>query len=261
MIGSLDGAVAFAGRSGQLGGPADQRLFFALRSQADLVMVGATTAREEHYGQARLADEVQRARVARGQVPLPPVAVVTRSGHLEGADRLFREEGPRPIVITSADVAAGGLDGLSAKADVIFAGAPGGPVDLGSALETLAARGVSHVVCEGGPGLNTSLAAAGAVDELCLTLSPKLAGCVGGRLVGGWLGSGSQWLAQAAPGDGTSPVDGPPITRLAEMQLAHVLEEDGFLFLRHQVRRPVPQSGGSLAPSEASAPAATASGP
>ena len=238
MIASLDGAVAFAGRSGQLGGPADQRLFFALRSQADLVLVGATTAREEHYGQARLSDEVQQARARRGQVPVPPVAVVTRSGHLEGADRLFREEGPTPVIITSADGTSGALGELAAKADVIVAGPPGGPVDLTSALATLRARGVRHVVCEGGPGLNTSLAAAGAVDELCLTLSPKMAGCVGGQLVGGWLGSGSQWLAQAPPGLDTGPADRPPLNRLVEMQLTHVLEEDGFLFLRHLVRLP-----------------------
>ena len=45
MITSLDGAVAIDQRSGGLGGPADQRVFHLLRDLADVVLVGAGTAR------------------------------------------------------------------------------------------------------------------------------------------------------------------------------------------------------------------------
>ena len=79
MISTLDGATSFAGRSGGLGGPGDKLLFSVLRSLSDLVLVGAGTARAEHYGQAKLPVEVQRMRESRGQRPLPSIAVVTQS--------------------------------------------------------------------------------------------------------------------------------------------------------------------------------------
>src|SRR5215210_6424427 len=53
MIGSVDGATSLNGRSGGLGGPADRRVFAALRSLADVVLVAAGTVRAESYGPAK----------------------------------------------------------------------------------------------------------------------------------------------------------------------------------------------------------------
>jgi hypothetical protein len=116
-------------------------------------------------------------------------------------------------------------------------------VDLRAALEALAERGMRHVLCEGGPQLNTSLAAAELVDELCLTLSPRLAGTVGGGLLGGWLGSGGRWISRPE-GAGETMLSDQPFVRLLALNLVHVLEEDSFLFLR---LRP-DYRGGSAAP-------------
>jgi riboflavin biosynthesis pyrimidine reductase len=65
------------------------------------------------------------------------------------------------------------------------------------------------VLCEGGPHLLGALIAADLVDELCLTVSPLLAGGDAGRIA-------------------TGPA-GPP----RPMSLRHVLTEDGALFLRY----------------------------
>ena len=52
-----------------------------------------------------------------------------------------------------------------------------GMIDLPAALSELHDRfGVRTLLCEGGPHLNSQLLAAGLVDELFLSLSPKLAG-------------------------------------------------------------------------------------
>src|SRR5262245_36804108 len=59
MVTSLDGAVAIDGRSGALGGPGDHLVFHALRSLADVILVGAATVRAERYGPVRLPPEVQ----------------------------------------------------------------------------------------------------------------------------------------------------------------------------------------------------------
>jgi riboflavin biosynthesis pyrimidine reductase len=99
-------------------------------------------------------------------------------------------------------------------ADVLTTGAD--TLDLPTALAALGDQGIGHILCEGGPTLNESLVAASLVDEFCLTLSPKLAPGAGEGLVRGWLGN------QAAA----------PVARLMALGLVHVLEEDGFLFLR-----------------------------
>ena len=103
MIATLDGATNFAGRSGGLGGPGDKLLFSVLRSLADAIFVGAGTVRAENYGPARLPVEVQQIREGRGQRPLPPIVVVTKSLDLDWAGRLFPGGEPRPIVIAPGD--------------------------------------------------------------------------------------------------------------------------------------------------------------
>ena len=103
MISTLDGAITLNGRSGMLGGPADRRVFQALRSLADVILVGAGTARAEAYGPVVLAPEVRELRERRGQAPVPPIALVTRSGNLDWSSPLFTKAEVRPIVFTTAD--------------------------------------------------------------------------------------------------------------------------------------------------------------
>ena len=80
-----------------------------------------------------------------------------------------------------------------------------GELDLAAALAQLDA---DFVQAEGGALLNGALAAADVIDELNLTISPQLAG-----------------------GDGPRVTSGRPVSR--RMRLAHVLEDDGFLFTRY----------------------------
>jgi riboflavin biosynthesis pyrimidine reductase len=58
-------------------------------------------------------------------------------------------------------------------------------VDLAAALDSLAARGLRRVLCEGGPSLLADVAAAGRLDELCVTFSPQLVGGDGPRILHG----------------------------------------------------------------------------
>jgi riboflavin biosynthesis pyrimidine reductase len=163
MIASIDGATAIAGVSGGLGGPADQALFAVLRRQADVVLVAAGTVRTEHYG------------------PLDvPVAVLSRSCQLDWASPFFTAAVTPPIVVTVAEAPALERKKAADLADVIIAGER--DVDLAAALGALAERGYARVLAEGGPTLNGQLVAAGLLDELCLTVSPLLAGS--GRAVG-----------------------------------------------------------------------------
>ncbi len=232
MITTLDGATSFAGRSGGLGGPGDKQVFAVLRSLADVIVVGAGTARTEHYGPVKLPPEVQRIREGRGQSALPPIAVVTQSLNLDWEGSLFGGSGPWPILIVPGHSDAMELARAGRAGEVLATGTRS--VDLRAALKELGDRGMRYVLCEGGPRLNASLVAAQLVDELCLTLSPKLAGSASGGLLGGGLASGGPRIYSAGPvADPADPaVTRQPFIRLLDLSLVHLLEEDSFLFLR-----------------------------
>jgi riboflavin biosynthesis pyrimidine reductase len=75
-------------------------------------------------------------------------------------------------------------------------------------------HGVELVLCEGGPVLHATLLAEGLVDELFLSLAPKLAGGVEPTIV-----------------------SGPPFDPPRDMQLRSALESGGHLFLRYRFAR------------------------
>lgn len=217
MVSSLDGAIAVEGRSGALGGPADRRVFQVLRSLADVIVVGAGTAREEGYGPARLSSDLRDRRKERGQSALPPIAVVTRSGNLDWSSPFFTEAEARPIIVTSTGVDKGVLDRGGEVADFVMAGDD--EVDPALALDAVFRKGFRSVLLEGGPGLNADFLEAGRMDELCLTFSPRLVG-----------GSGPRIFA------------GPELPHPVEVDVVQLLEEDGYLFFRLRL---VPGGSGS----------------
>ncbi|HET7311231.1 MAG TPA: pyrimidine reductase family protein [Mycobacteriales bacterium] len=197
FVSSADGSVSLEGKSGTLGNAADRELFQLLRAMSDVVLVGAGTARVENYGGAREVD---------GHVP--PIAVVSRSLAFDLGARLFTDTKVPPIILTCTAAPADRRTALEGVADVVVAG--GEDVDMRVALDALADRGLRHVECEGGPHLLGWLIAAGLLDELCLTLAPVIAGGSAGRIVAG---------LQSQVAD--------------RLHLLHVLEDDGYLFLRY----------------------------
>ena len=76
MIESADGAAAVDGLSGGLSGPGDRAVFGVLRALADVILVGAGTAREEKYRPARVRPEWAGLRA--GRPAAPPIAVLYR---------------------------------------------------------------------------------------------------------------------------------------------------------------------------------------
>jgi len=200
MVSSMDGATRGPdGRSGSVSSAADKRVFSSLRAAADVILVGAGTVRDEGYRPSRL-----------------PLAIVTGRLDLEPTLPLFAEptaSSPRSLVLTTAAAEATAPDWLRDIADVVACGPAA--VDLRRAIDHLHERGLSRIHCEGGPGLLSSLAGAGLIDEFLLTVTPQLVGAPGPHHilhVPGGLPSGGRWT------------------------LAQVLVEDGSTFLR--VQRP-----------------------
>jgi riboflavin biosynthesis pyrimidine reductase len=170
FVASLDGSIAVDGRAAPLSSPTDRAVFRLLRAVADVILVGAGTARTEGYGPVRLDD---RGNALRGDRPAPVLAIVTHRLELDFDAPLFHADLPITVV-TRTDADPARLERASEVADVVTAGV--GAVDLAGALRQLRGRGVETVTCEGGPHLLRDLLAADLLDELCLTISPMVGG-------------------------------------------------------------------------------------
>jgi riboflavin biosynthesis pyrimidine reductase len=207
FVASLDGAVTLDGYSEGLSGPADKLVFGLLRAACDVLLVGAGTVRNEGYRAVRLDRERRERRRAAGLPEVPVLAVVSGALDLSPDHPALAEAPVRPIVITHGASPADRRAALATVADVLVCGAE--EIDLRAARDALVARGLTQVLCEGGPYLLGALERADLVDELCLTLAPLLAGPGAGRITAG---------APAAA---------------RRLGLAHVAEEGGDLFLRY----------------------------
>ncbi len=210
FVSSIDGAVTLDGLSGGLSGPGDKVIFGTLRMLCDALVVAAGTVRTEGYDALRLDADRRAWRLAHGLPEFPLMVVVSRSLDLDPAQEVFADAPVRPVVVTHAGADPGRRAAIERVADVVAAG--DGAVDLPAALAALRARGAAHLLCEGGPHLLGALTAADLVDELCLTVSPLLAGGDAGR------------IATGPPGPARP------------MALRHVLAEDDMLFLRYARR-------------------------
>ncbi len=151
MITTPDGGIDVNGRSGPLGGPADQQRLIGLRAQAGVVLVGAGTARGEGYG----APSKQGLRIG----------VVTLSCNMDFASPLFTSGSG--FIVTTTDAPA-------VPVDCIRAGV--GTIDFAAVIAQLPEEMI-HV--EGGPQLNATLLDADVVDAINLTWSPRLVGSRG----------------------------------------------------------------------------------
>jgi riboflavin biosynthesis pyrimidine reductase len=227
MVASADGAASLGGLSAGLSSEADRRVFFLLRALADVIVVGAGTARAEGYGPARRSRRWPHLRD--GRPATPPIAVVSARLDLDPESPLFTEAAPdaRTIVITSAAAPQDLRAKLARRADVITAGEAA--IDLDAAVRALADRGHQRMLTEGGPHLLAQLAAADLLDELCLTIGPLLAGPGAHRIL-----TGEEFPTGPLP-----------------LALAHVLEDSGFLLCRYTRKNPLSRTASCASPAPA----------
>ncbi|MBF0671929.1 MAG: pyrimidine reductase family protein [Salinibacterium sp.] len=183
MVSSADGAGTRDGRSGGLGTAADRRVFDVLRWLSDVIVVAAGTVRAEGYAGPLISSEGRAWRVEEGLAEHPQFAIVSGRLDLDPASALFAEAVHRPIIVTCEHAPAERRAALSAVAEVVDCGVAS--VDTRQLKQHLADRGLTQQHCEGGPHLLGALAADGAIDELCLTISPLLEGGPAERIARG----------------------------------------------------------------------------
>jgi riboflavin biosynthesis pyrimidine reductase len=206
---SADGHVTFAGRSRKLGDEGDREIFHGLREQVDAVLVGTATLGTERYGRI-IPDAARRERrLAAGLTAEPLACLVTRSGEVPTAIPLFDEPEARIVIFSARAIAP-----IRCAAQVeVMRLEPELPA-LTSALGHLRrGHGVRSLLCEGGPTLFGALLGEGLVDELFLTLAPKLTG----------------------GGHGPAVSSGAELAEPASMKLRWLLERNDSLYLRYAI--------------------------
>jgi len=114
------------------------------------------------------------------------------------------------VMIGAGTKRAEGYEKIAARLVVVESGPDGAPADLPALLGSLRAEGVRALLCEGGPTLHGSLQEAGLVDELFLTIAPKLIGAGAPGILAGELAA------------------------VESLELAWLLEEEGELFARYR---------------------------
>jgi 5-amino-6-(5-phosphoribosylamino)uracil reductase len=211
FVAALDGAISVEGRSGGLGSPGDLRVFRVLRALADAVLVGAGTAAAEGYRPITADSPVGRLRVHLGRPAVAPVVIVSRRASLDPAGQLVTDAVSPTHLVTCTAADPDRRAALTA-AGVLVHVCGDDDVELPAALDALAADGLDHVLCEGGPALFRAALGAGVVDELDLTAAPLL------------VGGGPGLLPEALPAP-------------ARVELNQLLTEDGVLFGRYAVLR------------------------
>jgi riboflavin-specific deaminase-like protein len=209
FISSTDGRAAFHGHSRPLGDEADKELFHGLRELAEAVFVGTGTLRAERYGRLVRDPERRRRRLEAGLSAQPLMCVVTRTGEVPVDIPMFSEREMRIVVFSPIE---NDFSNCSAQIELVR-------LDPGELTLTTVFRwlrddfGIRFLLCEGGPTVFSSLLTERLVDELFLTLAP--------RLVGG----------------GTAPTisTGMELPELQPLEPAWVLERDGYLYVRYAI--------------------------
>jgi riboflavin biosynthesis pyrimidine reductase len=186
FVATVDGRATIEGRSGPIGSETDTEMLSRLRTRFDAVMIGAGTMRAERYG------------------PMKPLMVIV-SGRLDLPwDAPLFTAGGEVVIFTASETEP---PETVASVEVVR---HEGAVNLTEALQHLRReRDVRALISEGGPHLHDQMQADDLVDDLFLTIAPKLSGGEAPRILEG------------------------PLPGVVDLELAWLLEADGELFARY----------------------------
>ncbi|MDR3404413.1 MAG: dihydrofolate reductase family protein [Chthoniobacter sp.] len=196
--------------------PRDKRRLVEIRAECDAILASAKTIAADNMTMGLPDPALRIARTQRRQSPYPLRVLLTNSGRISPALRLFEKTFSPIVIFSTTRMTAPTRHALAPKADLWLHDAPA--VDLTAMLTTLRTEyAVKRLVCEGGSQVFRALLTAGLIDELHLTLSPRI---FGGRAAPTLTSIAGEYLPQSTN------------LRLRSMEVI-----EGECFLRYTIRR------------------------
>lgn len=173
---SADGKIATANRAvTTFGSPGDLTHLYELRATADAIMAGARTIEETNAKLGPGGERYQRLRVRRGLSEFPLRIIVSGSASIDPNAAIFQHHFSPILVLTTQRASKARLLGFLHHADALICGRK--EIDFRAALHFLRNEWrVRRLLCEGGGELNDALFRAGLVDELHVTVCPRILG-------------------------------------------------------------------------------------
>ena len=174
---TADGKIAFAnGEFVPFGSKCDHEHMMELRATADAVMAGARTVEASGAVMSPGGKKFQRLRFARGLAEYNLRVIITGNGSINMRAEIFKHRFSPIIVLTSARTPGKKLRQLQGIADEIKVFGET-EIDFVAALRWLRVKWkVKRLLCEGGGALHGTMVRAGLIDELHLTICPKIFG-------------------------------------------------------------------------------------
>lgn len=177
MAMTADGKIATANRAvHSFGSARDLAHLYELRATADAVMCGARTVEISQSILGTGGEKFRRQRLGRGLAEYNLRVIVSGSGSIDPAAKIFQKRFSPIIILTTERAAAKNLAQLRKLADAVkICGDT--EINFPTALRWLRAKwNVDRLLCEGGGDLNDALFRAGLVNEINLTICPKVFG-------------------------------------------------------------------------------------
>jgi len=174
---SLDGRIAdSSGCSQWISGTKARGWVQGLRRRADAIMVGAGTVIKDNPSLLP--------RPAKGRKPYR--VIVDAAGRVSSQSRVFTDEYAACTILATTKRCPDRQRAAYAKcgAQVLVLPASGMGVSMAALMKALHAKGIMHVVCEGGGVLVGSLLKAGLLDEMVMFVAPVILGAQGLASVG-----------------------------------------------------------------------------
>ena len=207
FVSTVDGRATIFGRSGPIGSDVDTEMLQRLRTRFDAVMIGAGTMRAERYGRIVPDPELRAEREQEGLGGDPLAVIVSGRLDLPWDAGLFTDGAGEVLIFTASEADP---PETATPVELVRHENHVDPVEAQRYLRQ--ERGIRAVLSEGGPGLHGEMQANELVDDLFLTIAPKLAGGEALRILEGAL------------------------LEVAELELVWLLEADGELFARYRRR-------------------------
>jgi riboflavin-specific deaminase-like protein len=207
MAMTADGKIASANRAiSSFGSERDQTHLYELRAQADAVLCGAKTVESASTTLSPGGKKFQRLRLQNGLAEYNLRIVVSGSGSIDPSADLFKARFSPIIILTTTRILSNRLTKLKSVAEEVKMIGKN-EIDFPSAFAWLWQKwGVKRLLCEGGGTVNDALFRANLIDQIHLTICPKIFGGRSAPSIADGLGFGRLDLAANFKLDSVTPV-------------------------------------------------------